>query len=47
MITKIQAITSLVPNAQVTIRGDVIEWHSPSTAPVTKILSVFFIYTIL
>jgi len=36
MITKIQAITSLVPNAQVTIRGDVIEWHSPSTAPVTN-----------
>jgi hypothetical protein len=35
MITKIDAILSLVPNAQVTIRDDVIEWHEPSTAPVT------------
>jgi hypothetical protein len=36
MITKIQAITSLFPNAQVTIRGDEVEWHEPSTAPVTE-----------
>jgi hypothetical protein len=35
MITKIQAIISLVPGAQVTIQDNVIEWHSPSTAPVT------------
>jgi uncharacterized protein (DUF362 family) len=35
MITKIQAIISLVPGAQVTIQDNVIEWHSPSAAPVT------------
>ena len=35
MINKIDAILSLVPNAQVVIRGDEIEWHVPSTAPVT------------
>jgi hypothetical protein len=35
MINKIQAILSLVPNAQVVVRGKEIEWHSPSTAPVT------------
>ena len=35
MITKIKAILSLVPNAQVTIRNDVVQWHEPSTAPVT------------
>lgn len=35
MITKINAILSLVPNAQVVVRGDEVEWHSPSTAPVT------------
>ncbi len=34
-ITKIQAIQSLVPNAEVVIRGDVVEWLVPSTAPVT------------
>jgi hypothetical protein len=34
-ITKIQAIQSLVPNAEVVIRGDVVEWIQPSTAPVT------------
>lgn len=35
MITKLQAIISLVPNAEVTIRGDEIEWHIPSISPVT------------
>ena len=35
MINKIDAILSLVPNAQVVIRGNEIEWHVPSTAPVT------------
>jgi hypothetical protein len=35
MITKAQAILSLVPNAQVVIRGEEVEWHEPSTAPVT------------
>ncbi len=35
MITKIQAILSLVPRAEVTIQGDNVEWHEPSTAPVT------------
>jgi hypothetical protein len=35
MITKANAILSLVPNAQVVIRGDEVEWHNPSTAPVT------------
>jgi hypothetical protein len=36
MITKIQAIVSLVPNAQVTIRGEEVEWYVPSVAPVTE-----------
>lgn len=35
MIKRIDAIVSLVPNAQVTIRGDEVEWHEPSTAPIT------------
>ena len=35
MITKIQAILSLVPNAEVNIREEQIEWLSPSIAPVT------------
>jgi hypothetical protein len=36
MITRIDAITSLVPNAEVTCwdNGQTI-WHNPSTAPVT------------
>jgi len=34
-ITKATAIQSLVPNAEVVIRGDVVEWLVPSTAPVT------------
>jgi len=36
MINKIDAILSLVPNAEVVVRGDEIEWHVPSTAPVTE-----------
>jgi hypothetical protein len=36
MITKIKAILSLVPNAQVVVRGDEVEWHEPSVAPVTE-----------
>jgi hypothetical protein len=35
MITKIQAILSLVPDAQVVIRDEVVEWIEPSTAPTT------------
>ena len=35
MITKITAILSLVPNAEVVIRGSEVEWHRPSVAPVT------------
>ena len=34
MITKMQAILSLVPNAEVVIRGDVVEWVvEPSNKP--------------
>jgi hypothetical protein len=36
MITKINAITSLVPNAQVVVCGEEVEWHEPSVAPVTE-----------
>jgi hypothetical protein len=36
MITKIQAILSLVPNAQVVVRGEKVEWYEPATAPVTE-----------
>lgn len=36
MITTIDAIISLVPNAQVAVRGDIVEWHEPSVAPVTE-----------
>jgi hypothetical protein len=35
MITKIAAIQSLVPNAQVVERANGIEWINPSVAPVT------------
>jgi hypothetical protein len=35
MITKLDAILSLIPGAQATVRGDDVEWISPSTAPVT------------
>ena len=36
MITKIKAITSLVPGAEVVIRGDNVQWINPSVAPVTE-----------
>jgi hypothetical protein len=36
MIRKIDAILSLVPNAEVVVRGEQVEWHIPSTAPVTE-----------
>jgi preprotein translocase subunit SecD len=35
MIKKINAILSLVPNAEVTVRGNEVEWHEPSIASVT------------
>lgn len=35
MTTKLKAILSLVPNAQVAIKGDEVTWHIPSIAPVT------------
>lgn len=35
MISKIQAILSLVPNAEVVIIDDTVKWISPSTSPVT------------
>ena len=35
MITKINAILSLVPEAEVVVRGEEVEWHKPSVAPVT------------
>lgn len=35
IISKIDAILSLVPGAIVTVRGDDVEWINPSTAPVT------------
>ena len=35
MITKIKAIASLVPGAEVVIRGDNVQWINPSVAPVT------------
>jgi hypothetical protein len=36
MITKLTAILSLVPNAEVTVRGDNVEWIVPATAPITN-----------
>ena len=36
MITKIDAIRSLVPGAEVVIMGQEILWHVPSEAPVTE-----------
>jgi len=36
MIHKIDAILSLVPNAQVTVCDGNVIWHEPSTAPVTE-----------
>lgn len=36
MITVFDAVASLVPDAEITLHNDgVIEWHIPSTAPVT------------
>ena len=35
-VTKTQAILSLVPGAEITIRGDVVQWINPSSAPVTE-----------
>ena len=35
MIRKIDAIVSLVPGAEVVVRGEEVEWHNPSVAPVT------------
>lgn len=34
-IDKSDAILSLVPNAQIIVRGDVVEWISPSQPPVS------------
>ena len=34
-LDKAAAILSLVPKAEFVIREDVVEWHSPSTAPVS------------
>jgi len=36
MITKLDAILSLYPNAQVSVDDYQIIWHEPSTAPVTE-----------
>jgi hypothetical protein len=36
MISKIDAILSLVPKAEVTIRGNEVEWHKPSVPPVSE-----------
>ena len=35
-ISKIDAILSLSPGAEVVVRGDEVEWINPSTAPVTE-----------
>jgi hypothetical protein len=35
-ISKINAILSLHPGAEVVVRGDEVEWIKPSTAPVTE-----------
>lgn len=35
MITKLEAILSLVPGAAITQHGNSVEWHSPSIATVT------------
>ena len=36
VITKITAILSLVPGAEVTVRGEEVTWHKPETPPVTE-----------
>jgi hypothetical protein len=35
-ISKINAILSLSPGAEVVVRGEEVEWLNPSTAPVTE-----------
>jgi hypothetical protein len=35
-ISKINAILSLSPGAEVVVRGEEVEWINPSTAPVTE-----------
>ena len=35
MTDKLTAIISLVPDAEVSVRGDEVEWHNPSTPAVT------------
>ena len=34
-LDKSAAILSLVPNAEFVIREDIVDWHNPSTAPVS------------
>lgn len=36
LINEVSAILSLVPGAEVTLNGDTITWHSPTTPPVTS-----------
>ena len=36
MITKIDAILSLVPGAEVSVTGETVQWHKPSVASVTE-----------
>jgi hypothetical protein len=36
MATKIDAIISLVPGAEVVVRGEEVEWFNPSVAPITE-----------
>ena len=35
MITKFDAIISLVPDAKIVVRGDEVEWISPEISPIT------------
>lgn len=36
MITKIDAILSLVPGAEVSVTGETVQWHKPAVASVTE-----------
>ncbi len=36
MIRKINAILSLVPDAEVSVADEVVTWHKPSTPPITE-----------
>lgn len=36
MIKKLDAILSLVPGAEIVVRGEQVEWHNPAVAPVTE-----------